>query len=127
MIEAVERLAAFVLFLTGLSHLVAPRAWLHLFGRIRAQEDAAGILLAAVHAPLGLLIAAMHPVWSGAGLLVTLIGWALLLKSLAYLLSPAHAMRVLDASLAAGERPFRLGGLLLLPIAALVAWIALAP
>ncbi|HYE28625.1 MAG TPA: hypothetical protein VEA61_10375 [Allosphingosinicella sp.] len=62
---AVERLAALVLILTGLSHLAAPWAWRRLFEGFAAQGEAAGLLDAALHLPLGLVIAAFHPFGRG--------------------------------------------------------------
>src|SRR3712207_32804 len=98
---AVERLAALVFIVTGLSHLLAPRAWVRLFGLFAAQGEAAGLLNGLLHLPLGLVIAAFHPVWQGPGLAVTLIGWALLAKAAAQLCFPALARRSL--ALVAGE------------------------
>lgn len=40
---AVERLAALTFLVTGLSHLLAPRAWVRFFERVAAQDEAAGI------------------------------------------------------------------------------------
>ena len=70
----IERLAALAFIVTGLSHIAAPRAWTRFFIIMRDQGEAAGLLNAYVHMPLGLLIVAFHPVWSGPGLLVTLVG-----------------------------------------------------
>lgn len=80
---AVERLAALAFLVTGLSHLLAPRAWVRLFATFAAQGEAAGIWNGLLHLPLGLVIAAFHPVWEGPGLAVTLIGWALVAKAAA--------------------------------------------
>ena len=70
---AIERLAALAFIVTGLSHLLAPRAWVRFFERVAAQGEAAGIYNGLLHLPLGLVIAAFHPVWQGPGLVVTLI------------------------------------------------------
>jgi uncharacterized protein YjeT (DUF2065 family) len=124
---AIERLAALVFILTGLSHLAAPRAWTRLFESIAAQGEAAGLLNGFIHLPLGLAIAAFHPVWEGPGLAVTLIGWALVAKSAAQLCSPALAARSL--ALAAGEGAearLRIAGAAALAIGAGIGWIALA-
>ena len=124
--DGIERLAALVLTLTCLSHITAPRAWAILFERIRAGGETAGLANAAVHLPLGLLIVAFHNVWSGWGLVFTLIGWALLLKGSLHLLFPTLAQRSLrlpgkghDA-----EIRYRLAGMFMLPPALLLVWIA---
>ena len=122
---AVERLAALVFVVTGLSHLLAPRAWVRLFERVAAQGEAAGIWNGLLHLPLGLVIAAFHPVWEGPGLAVTLIGWALLAKAAAQMCWPALAQRSL--ALAAGERGVvrcRIAGAAGVAIGLGIAWVA---
>ena len=84
----IERLAALSFMIIGLSHITAPRAWTRFFLNMRDQGEAAGLLNAYVHMPLGLLIVSFHWVWSGPGLLVTLIGCALTLKGILYFLWP---------------------------------------
>ncbi|HVM21738.1 MAG TPA: hypothetical protein VM308_00355 [Sphingomicrobium sp.] len=121
--QGVERLAAMVLLLTCLSHIAAPNAWAELFRRIDSSGDLAGILYAAIHLPLGLMIVAFHDVWSWPEIVVTLIGWALLLKGTLHLLIPSLARR--SIALAADPKRYRLGGLLMLPLALAVGWIAL--
>ena len=87
----IERLTALAFIISGLSHIAAPRAWVCFFVNMRAQGEAAGLINAYVHIPLGLLIVAFHPVWSGAGVLVTLIGWSLTIKGTLYFLLPELA------------------------------------
>ena len=124
---AVERLAALVLVLTCLSHIAAPRAWRTLFDRIRANGETAGLATAAIHLPLGIIIVAFHDVWRGWPLVITLIGWALLLKGTLHLLFPAMAHRSLKlpGEGEQAERRYRLFGLLMLPFALAVGWISL--
>jgi uncharacterized protein YjeT (DUF2065 family) len=122
---AVERLAALAFLLTGLSHLLAPRAWVRFFERVEAQGEAAGVWNGLLHLPLGLVIAACHPVWEGPALAVTLVGWVLLAKAAAQLCSPALAKRSL--AMATGERGVarcRIAGVGALAIGAAIAWVA---
>ena len=76
----IERLTALAFLITGLSHIAAPRAWARFFIDMRGKGEAGGLINAYVHMPLGLLILAFHPVWSGPGLPVTLIGCGLTLN-----------------------------------------------
>lgn len=122
---AIERLAALAFLVTGLSHLLAPRAWVSFFERVAAQGEAAGIWNGLLHLPLGLAIAAFHPVWQGPGLAVTLIGWALVAKAAGQLCSPALVQRSL--ALAAGERGAarcRIAGAAGVAIGVGIAWVA---
>ena len=124
--QGIEKLAALVLTLTCLSHITAPRAWAVLFERIRAGGETAALANAAIHLPLGLIIVAFHNVWSGWGLLITLIGWALLLKGAVHLMFPGLTERTLKmpGQGAAAEARYQLAGLLMLPLAVLLHWIA---
>lgn len=123
----IERLAALVLLLTSLSHIAAPAAWHDFFSRVRRQGELAGFVNAAIHLPLGLLIAAFHDVWTWPGVVVTAIGWALVAKGTLNLVYPRIAQRSLALP---GEgdtavRRYRLAGLATLPFVALLGWIAL--
>lgn len=123
----IERLAALVLLLTCLSHIATPAAWHEFFTRVRGQGDLAGFIIAVIHLPMGLLIVAFHNVWSWPGAVVTLIGWSLLLKGALNLLSPSLAQRglALPGEGQTAVRRYRMMGLAMLPLAALLGWIAL--
>lgn len=121
----IERLTALALIVTGLSHLLAPRSWARFFIRIREQGDIAGFLNAFVHMPLGLLIVAFHPVWRGPGLLVTLIGCGLTLKSALHFLWPALSRRTLAHVSEDKAWGFQVAGFFSLALGIAVGWIAL--
>ena len=122
---AIERLAALAFIITGVSHITAPKAWVRFFLNMRGAGEAAGLLNAYVHMPLGLLIVAFHPVWSGPPLLVTLVGWALTLKGALYFIWPQLAER--SMALVTEERAgrFRVAGALALLLGLAMGWIAL--
>ena len=122
----IERLAALSFIITGLSHIAAPRAWVRFFSNMRAAGEAAGFLNAYVHIPLGLLIVAFHPVWSGPGLLVTLLGWALTLKGTIYFVWPQLATRTLAHATEDRAWQFRVAGFVSLLLGLAIGWIALS-
>lgn len=125
LITGIERLTALGFVITGLSHIAAPRAWARFFIDMREKGEAGGFLNAYVHIPLGLLIVAFHPVWSGPGLLVTLIGWALTLKGLLYFLWPALALRSMAHISEEQAGRFRIAGVAALLLGLVIGWIAL--
>lgn len=124
--QAVERLVAILLLVTSLSHITAPAAWARLFERIRASGELAGLINAAMHLPLGALIVAFHNLWSWPAMIVTVFGWALVIKGTLHLLFPALAQRSL-ALAGEGEtaiRRYRAAGAVMLLLGSAVAWIA---
>lgn len=92
---AVETLLAICLLVTGLSHIIQPRVWAEFFIMLREKEKVGSILAGLLHFPLGVIIVAFHNIWHGFPVVVTIMGWGLLLKSLIYLVYPKHGMRML--------------------------------
>jgi uncharacterized protein YjeT (DUF2065 family) len=123
--QGIERLAALVFIVTGLSHVAAPRAWLRFFIDMRARGESAGLYHAYVHGPLGFLIVAFHPVWSGPGLLVTLLGWALAIKGALYFVWPALAQKTLARASEERAWEFRAAGAASVLLGLVIGWIAL--
>ena len=127
LVVGIERLTALVFVITGLSHVAAPRAWARFFIDMRAKGETAGFLNGFVHIPLGLLILAFHPVWSGAGLIVTLIGYALTLKGIVYFLWPSLALRSLAHVSEASAWKFRAAGVPAVALGLVIGWISSGP
>ena len=125
LITGIERLTALAFVITGLSHVTAPRAWARFFIAMRETSAVPGFVNAYVHIPLGLLILAFHPVWSGPGLLVTLIGCALTLKGTLYFLWPMLAIRSMAHVTEERAWQFRVVGLFGLALGLAIGWISL--
>jgi len=92
---AVTRLAIVCLFVVGVSHIVQPRVWAQFFMDLHSRGKVGSFLNALLHFPLGVVIVSFHNVWSGLPLLLTLIGWGLVLKSFIYFVFPGYGMKVL--------------------------------
>ena len=123
-IAGIERLTALTFIVTGLSHIVAPLAWARFFIAMRDMSAVPGFLNAFVHIPLGLLIVAFHPVWSGPGLLITLIGCGLAVKGTVYFLWPGLAARTMAHVSEATAGRFRIAGFFGLALGLICGWIA---
>ncbi len=92
-----ERYFAAAFVLAGLSHAVQPRAWAAAFAALR-RSGHAGLIIALVTLPQGLVVVLGHNVWTlGAPLILTLMGWAMTVKGSLYLLLPALPDRVIPA------------------------------
>jgi len=93
--KSVEVLAIILLGVLGLSHLVQPKAWVSYFIRLRGLGATGAFVDGFVNLALAGIIIAFHNVWSGAAMVVTLLGWALLIKSLIRFCAPKFALRVM--------------------------------
>lgn len=122
---AVERFAAIGFLLTGISHLAAPRALVELFMGFAERGRPGSLMNAAVHLPIGIMVAAFHPVWSGPGIVLTLIGWSLVAKSTFYIAFPDWGVAQLRR-FATLERVghFRIAGVAAVLLGLYCAWLS---
>lgn len=121
---SVEKLVAINFLVIGLSHLLQPRVWVQFFIMLREKGEVGSFLNGFVHFPLGAFIVAFHNVWHGIPMIVTIMGWGLLLKSTLYFTYPRHGVRMLGTIsmerswhfAVAGVMSVALGGLILYPL-----------
>ena len=92
---AVTKLAIICLLITGVSHVVQPRVWARFFIDMHSRGEVGSFHNALLHFPLGVLIVSFHNVWHGLPIVLTLIGWGLVLKSFIYFTFPRHGLRIL--------------------------------
>jgi hypothetical protein len=93
--RAIEIYAVINLAIVGISHVVQPRAWVDFFVYLRERGEAGVFAAAFLSLIFGSLIVAFHNVWTGIPILLTLIGWAQVLKALIYFTFPAYGLRKL--------------------------------
>jgi hypothetical protein len=93
---AVTKLAIICFFVIGVSHLTRPRVWAKFFMDMHGKGEVGSFLNALLHFPLGLLIVSFHNVWQGLPVVLTLIGWGLVLKSFIYFVFPGHGLKMLS-------------------------------
>ena len=123
-VTGIERLTALAFLLNGLSHLAAPRAWARFFIEMRDERAVPGFAQRLSARPLGLLIAAFHPVWSGPALLVTLLGWGLVLKGTIYFVWPQLAAKSMAHVSEARVGEFQVAGAVSLVIGLYAGWVS---
>ena len=90
---SVEKLAAVCFVVIGLSHIAQPRAWAEFFIALRGRGRTGGFVNGFIHFPLGAVVVAFHNVWSGLTVVLTLVGWALVVKSLLYFTLPEFGLK----------------------------------
>src|SRR5882672_8220782 len=92
---AVTKLAMICFLVTGVSHIIQPRVWAQFFIDLNRKGEVGSLLNALLHFPLGIIIVSFHNVWHGLPLVLTLVGWGLVLKSFIHFVFPRYGLKVL--------------------------------
>lgn len=122
---AIQRLAIATFLVIGLSHIIQPRLWARFFIDIRSRGETGSFMLGFIHFPLGVLIVAFHNVWHGAPLLLTLIGYSLVLKSLGYFIFPKRGLNTLSRVSLERSWEFVVAGIFSVALSGLLVFILL--
>ena len=122
---SVQLFAIIHLTTMGLSHSLAHRGWAEFFILLREKGTPGVFVVGFLSLGFGSVIAAFHPVWSGPAIVLTLLGWAQVLKGLLYFCFPAYGLRKLELVTIERSRMFMIPGIGLLVISAFLLWITL--
>ena len=120
--RAVELFAIIHLGTGGLSHILAPKAWARFFLWLRSKEEAGVFVVAFMNLGFGSIVAAFHQVWSGIPLILTLLGWASVLKALIYFSFPRFGLKMLQRVSIERAGMFIYPGVVLLAVAGILAY-----
>jgi len=123
--RATELFAAINCIVIGLSHLVQPRVWVDFFIRLRSMGRAGVFVNGFLSLWFGSIIVAFHNVWHGWAIVLTVLGWAQVLKGLLCFVAPQLNMSMLNRVSHERAWHFRVGGVVLAVVGALFAWLAL--
>src|SRR5512147_2552487 len=93
--RSVEVLAVILFGVIGLSHILQPKGWAEFFILLRGKGATGAFVDGFLNLPLGGLIISFHNSWSGIPVVLTLVGWALLIKSLIRFCAPELALRMI--------------------------------
>jgi hypothetical protein len=121
--RAAEWYALVTCLVVGLSHLLQPRAWAEVFAALHRLGKPGAFVNGGLSLVPGAAFVAAHPVWSGPAVVLTLLGWALVLKGALCLLAPGLALRSMGKAGAGEGRGFAVGGLALLAVAGVVSYV----
>ncbi len=113
---AIERFTVLSYLIIALSHILQPRAWVQFFINLREKGYAGIFAVAFMHLPFGLLIVSFHNVWTGIPAVVTVVGWANVLKGSLYFLFPAVGMKSIGRVRMERAHEFVIAGAVLLVI-----------
>ena len=123
--SAILKLAIISFFVTGMSHIVRPRVWARFFMDMHSKGDVGSFLNALLHFPLGVLIVSFHNVWHGIPMVLTIIGWGLVLKSFIYFVFPGHGVFMLSRVSLERSWEFIVAGIFSVGISGLLAFALL--
>ena len=91
--ESIELLVAVQSLVVAVSHIVQPRAWVDFFVWLRSKGHAGVFANGFLTLWFGTIIVAFHNVWSGLAMVVTLLGWAQVVKGTVAFVAPQLSMR----------------------------------
>ena len=117
---AIQKLAIVSFFIIGLSHIFQPRVWAQFFIDLRSKGEIGSFINAFIHFPLGALIVAFHNVWQGIPTILTLLGYAWVLKSLVYFVLPSFGLKSMSRVSLEKSRGFIVAGVMMLCIGSLL-------
>ena len=116
--RAVQWYTLITCLVIGLSHIVHGRAWAELFAALHRLGKPGAFMNGALSLIPGAVFVAVHHVWSGPAIVITLLAWLLLIKGTLCFLVPDLALRSLAKAGTYRGRQFAVGGLFLWAIAA---------
>jgi hypothetical protein len=123
--RAVEGFVAVCFFGVGLSHAVQPLAWVEFFVWLRRQGRCAVFLEGLLTLNCGALVVAFHNVWTGLPVVVTFLGWGMVLKGTVRLAAPGLGLRVYERIAPERAWHFRAAGVVALGLSAFSGYLAL--
>jgi ABC-type amino acid transport system permease subunit len=120
--QSVEAFAVIVIGVIGLSHLLQPAAWVEFFVFLRRRGNVGAFVEGLIHLPLAGFIIAFHNVWSGIPVILTLLGWFFLIKSLIRFCAPKLALKIMGRVSPERSWEFQVAGVGLLLFAGLLGY-----
>lgn len=118
--RAIEIYAAINFLVIGLSHVVQPRAWAEFFVWLRSKGAAGSFVNGFLSLSFGSLIVGFHNVWTGIPIILTLIGWGQVVKSVVAFIFPQLGLKSMGRVTIENARIFVLPGALLMVVGGLL-------
>jgi hypothetical protein len=124
--QPVEILAAILFGVVGLSHIVQPKAWAEFFILLRRKGEPGVFVDGFLNLPLGAIIVTLHNTWSGIPVVLTLVGWALVVKGAMRFCAPKLGLRMIARVSVERSWEFQVAGAGLVVVAALLGYAVYA-
>jgi hypothetical protein len=120
--RATEVFAVVNLAVIGVSHIAQPKVWVEFFIFLRERGPAGVFFNGLLSLTFGSILAAFHNVWTGVPMIVTLLGWAQVLKGLISLVAPSIGLKKMMRVSMDRAWEFQVAGAFFVGVAALIAW-----
>jgi len=125
--HAVQVFAAVQSLVVGLSHVVQPRAWVDFFVWLRGFGRAGVFANGFLSLWFGGIVVAFHNVWEGLPVVLTVLGWAQVVKAFVAFVLPDLSMRGLNRVAPERAHEFVWGGVVLLGLSGVFWYLAFTP
>jgi hypothetical protein len=125
--QGTQVFAAVSLLVIGLSHLLQPKAWVTYFQSLAAQGASGAFIEGFLCLTFGGIIVGFHNVWHGPALVLTLLGWAQVLKGLGRFVAPRLAIQVMARASLERAWIFQVGGVFALLLSGFIWWLRFRP
>jgi len=120
--RATEVFAVVNLAAIGASHLVQPKVWVEFFVFLRERGRAGVFFNGMLSLTFGSILVAFHNVWTGWPMIVTVLGWAQVLKGLISLVAPSIGLKKMLRVSMDRAWEFQVAGAAFVVLSALIAW-----
>jgi hypothetical protein len=118
--RAVQIYAAVQFIVIGLSHIIQRRAWAKFFIHLRSLGHTGTFINGFLSLIFGSIVVAFHNVWTGLPVVLTVIGWAQIVKAFVSFVFPEIGARGINRVSVERDWEFAVGGVMFLVLAALM-------
>jgi hypothetical protein len=125
--QGTEVFAAISFLVIGLSHFMQPKAWVAFYQALAARGVSGAFLEGFLILNFGAIIVAFHNIWRGPATVLTVIGWAQVIKGAGRFLAPHVGLRVIQRINEERAWYFRVGGVFALLLSGFLWWIRFRP
>jgi hypothetical protein len=125
--QATQVFAAVSFLVIGLSHIAQPKSWVAFYQALAARGTPGVFLEGFLLLNFGAIIVAFHDVWHGPALVLTLIGWAQVLKGVGRFLAPQVGLRLMQRATLERAWYFQMGGVVALLLSGFLWWLRFRP
>jgi len=121
--QGAQTFAAVSFLVIGLSHLAQPKAWVAFYQALAVRGTSGAFLEGFLLLNFGAIIVSFHNVWHGPAVVLTLIGWAQVLKGAGRFIAPQVGLRMMLRVAPERAWQFQVGGVLALLVSCFLWWL----